>query len=195
MVCPRRGCARDIKVTVPPRLRFESVGMMCWLHNNNSNSNKLSLTHWPKWSKDIKRIDRFFSRNLGSHRDASAWITVNTVNMQSILSYRVLPKGAWDTFASQRDTDGWNHSWELCATVSQSSPGNLCSVLSSTATQWIYHPSKRAQGSKRHRGWEGWENHNETVAQLFGNSTWMARKSPKTVNYTIGNDIGPIVLW
>lgn len=25
---------------------------------------------------------------------ASAWITVNTVNMQSILSYRVLPKGA-----------------------------------------------------------------------------------------------------
>lgn len=121
---PRRGCARDIKVTVPPRLRFESVGMMCWLHNNNSN--KLSLTHWPKWSKDIKRIDRFFSRNLGSHRDASAWITVNTVNMQSILSYRVLPKGAWDTFASQRDTDGWNHSWELSATVSQSSPGNLC---------------------------------------------------------------------
>lgn len=37
-------------------------------------------------------------------------------------------------------------------TVSQSSPGNLCSVLSSTATQWIYHPSKRAQGSKQHRG-------------------------------------------
>lgn len=103
---PRRGCARDIKVTVPPRLRFESVGMMCWLHNNNSNSNTLSLTHWPKWSKDIKRIDRFFSRNLGSHRNGSAWITVNTVNMQSILSYRVLPKGAWDTFASQRDTDG-----------------------------------------------------------------------------------------
>lgn len=98
----RRGCARDIKVTVPPRLRFESVGMMCWLHNNNnSNSNKLSLTHWPNDRRTSNASTVSFP-GIWDYRDTSAWITVNTVNMQSILSYRELPKGAWDTFASQR---------------------------------------------------------------------------------------------
>lgn len=162
----RRGCARDIKVTVPPRLRFESVGMMCWLHNNNnSNSNKLSLTHWPNDRRTSNASTVSFPGNW-DYRDTSAWITVNTVNMQSILSYRELPKGAWDTFASQLQIQRKNHSWELSATVSQSSQPICAACYRLRPHNGFITPRRGHKGAES--GWEGWENHNETVAQLFG---------------------------